>query len=405
MPALVPIVLFLANFLNYLDRQLFSALFPVVVPAFRLSDPLVGALGSAFTLSYLVAAPLAGYLSDRLPPRRILAGGVLVFSAGMWLCAMADGTAELFLGRMLTGVGEAALFVVGPQSMGVGRGAGRRLAIFLSAMPLGGAAGFVVATHATTTTFRHLLLLPVLPGALLAAFLLVIAFPFPAKGASPVRLRELFALFRSDRSLYSIMIVEGTNIFVLGGMAVWISLYLTREKHLAMNTASSLTGLALVSGGLVGILMSGFLCDRLSPKNIRGLFLFLQGSQVLSLAGIWVVMLSPGGPLLFGGLLVASIGLFGTNVPVLIALLRKSTPIMWGTLLGGVLFVAHLFGDLPSATVIGLAASRIGLSRALELLLPGPVLIGIFSVWIVLRGKEGGKPLDFRTGSDDARTS
>ena len=78
---------------------------------------------------------------------------------------------------------------------------------------------------------------------------------------------------------------------------------------------------------------------------------------------------------------------------------------MWGTLLGGVLFVAHLFGDLPSATVIGLAASRIGLSRSLEILLPGPVLLGMLSVWSALQGKGRGKPLDFRTGSDDARTS
>ncbi|MDA8150225.1 MAG: MFS transporter [Nitrospiraceae bacterium] len=405
MPALVPFVLFLSNFLNYLDRQLFSALFPILAPAFRLSDPLVGALGSAFTLSYLVAAPLAGYLSDCVHPRRVLAGGVLVFSAGMWICAMANGTAGLFLGRLLTGIGEAALFVVGPQSMGADRGSGWRLAVFLSAMPLGGASGFVAATHASAATFRHVLMLPVLPGFLLAAILLVIAFPFPEKRASPVHPREFLALFRVDRSLVSIVIVEATNIFVLGGMAVWISLYLTREKHLAMNAASSLTGIALVTGGLVGILLSGLLCDRLSLNNFRGLFLLLQGSQIFSLAGIGVVLASSGKTMLFLGLLLASVGLFGTNVPVLIALLRKSRPLMWGTVLGGVLFVAHLSGDLPSATVIGVAASRFGLSNSLALLLPGPLLIGLFSIWLVLPGREGEKPLDFRPGSDDARTS
>jgi len=248
-------------------------------------------------------------------------------------------------------------------------------------------------------------MLPVLPGFLLAAILLVIAFPFPEKRASPVHPREFLALFRVDRSLVSIVIVEATNIFVLGGMAVWISLYLTREKHLAMNAASSLTGIALVTGGLVGILLSGLLCDRLSLNNFRGLFLLLQGSQIFSLAGIGVVLASSGKTMLFLGLLLASVGLFGTNVPVLIALLRKSRPLMWGTVLGGVLFVAHLSGDLPSATVIGVAASRFGLSNSLALLLPGPLLIGLFSIWLVLPGREGEKPLDFRPGSDDARTS
>ncbi|MCL4486289.1 MAG: MFS transporter [Nitrospirae bacterium] len=387
MPAMVPLVLFLSNFLNYLDRQLFSALFPIIAPSFRLSDPVVGALGSSFTLSYLLAAPLAGFLSDRIHPRRVLAGGVLVFSAGMWICAMADGVAGLFLGRSLTGVGEAALFVVGPQSIGTEKGSAWKLAVFLSAMPLGGAAGFVAATHATVATFRHILMLPVFPGLLLGLILLAVSFPFPDKETAPLHPRNVAALFRRDRSLISLVIVEGTNVFVLGGMAVWISLYLTREKHIDVGAASEMTGMALVTGGLAGILLSGFLCDRLSTGSIRSLFLLLQGSQALSLAGIFVVLATSGKTILFAGLLLASIGLFGTNVPILVALLRKSPPVMWGSVLGGVLFVAHLFGDLPSATVIGLSASKIGLSRSLDLLLPGPVMIGLLAIWVVLRGE------------------
>ena len=384
MPALVPLILFLSNFLNYLDRQLFSALFPIIAPAFHLSDPLVGALGSSFTLSYLFAAPLAGFLSDRIHPRQVLAGGIFVFSAGMWICALSQGAAGLFLGRSLTGVGEAALFVVGPQSIGTERGSARKLAIFLSAMPLGGAAGFVAASHATAASFRHILIFPVIPGVILALILLSVSIPFPDKGSSPAHPRQVAALFSRDRALWSILTVEGTNIFVMGGMSVWISLFLTREKHLGMGLASEMTGVALVIGGLAGILLSGVLCDRISSGSLRPLYLVLQGSQGLSLAGIIIVLAVSGKVLLFAGLLIASVGLFGSNVPVLVALLRKSPPAMWGTVLGSVLFVAHLFGDLPSATVIGLFASKIGLSRSLELLLPVPVMIGLLSLWVVL---------------------
>ena len=161
----------------------------------------------------------------------------------------------------------------------------------------------------------------------------------------------------------------------------------TLKKHLGMGLASEMSGMALVVGGLAGILLSGILCDRFSSGSLRPLFLVLQGSQGLSLAGIVIVLAVSGKFLLFAGLLLASIGLFGANVPVLVALLRKSPPAMWGTLLGSVLFVAHLFGDLPSATVIGLFASRIGLSRSLELLLPVPVMIGLLSLWIVLNNE------------------
>ncbi len=385
MQILVPIVLFFSNFLNYLDRQLFSALLPVLAPAFQLSDPLVGALGSSFTLSYLIAAPLAGFLSDRIHPRRVLAGGVLVFSGGILICAWAHGVVTLFFGRSLTGIGEAALFVVGPQSMGVKQGVGRKLSLFLSAMPIGAAAGFVLATHATRASFRTALMTPVIPGILLGLVLFFVTFPFPDKGTSPVGFREVFSLFRRDKGLLSLLTVEGTNLFVMGGMSVWISLFLTREKHLALSAASSLTGLALITGGFLGILVSGFLCDRLAVDDFKGLYWVLEGSQGLALFGILIVLVSFSTPVLFAGLLIASLGLFGSNIPVLVGLLRKTPALMWGSVLGSVLFVGHLFGDLPSATLIGLVASKAGLTRALSLLLPIPVGIGILSVGAVMR--------------------
>ena len=103
---LVPVVLFLSNLLNYVDRQLFSALFPVLTSVYRLSDVQVGLLGSAFTFSYLLAAPLAGILSDRLNSRWILGMGILLFSLGMLICASSLHVQGLFAGRMLTGAGR-----------------------------------------------------------------------------------------------------------------------------------------------------------------------------------------------------------------------------------------------------------------------------------------------------------
>ncbi|EQD25640.1 MAG: Major facilitator superfamily MFS_1 [Leptospirillum sp. Group IV 'UBA BS'] len=333
--------------------------------------PLWEPLGSSFTLSYLLAAPLAGFLSDRIHPRRVLAGGVLVFSAGMWICAMADGVAGLFLGRSLTGVGEAALFVVGPQSIGTEKGSAWKLAVFLSAMPLGGAAGFVAATHATVATFRHILMLPVFPGLLLGLILLAVSFPFPDKETAPLHPRNVAALFRRDRSLISLVIVEGTNVFVLGGMAVWISLYLTREKHIDVGAGKRNDRDGSCHGRPGPESFFPVFCVIVCRQGVSVLSSsFSREAQALSLAGIFVVLATSGKTILFAGLLLASIGLFGTNVPILVALLRKSPPVMWGSVLGGVLFVAHLFGDLPSATVIGLSASKIGLSRSLDLLLP-----------------------------------
>ena len=50
-----------ANFLNYLDRQVVSALESEIRPAFGMSKPEFGTLWSAFTIGYMVFAPLVGY--------------------------------------------------------------------------------------------------------------------------------------------------------------------------------------------------------------------------------------------------------------------------------------------------------------------------------------------------------
>ena len=48
------------NLLNYIDRQVLFAVFPLIKSDLQLSDTALGFLGSAFMLSYLVLAPLFG---------------------------------------------------------------------------------------------------------------------------------------------------------------------------------------------------------------------------------------------------------------------------------------------------------------------------------------------------------
>jgi Sugar phosphate permease len=96
MAVFLPVLLFLSNLLNYLDRQLFTALFPVLGPAYHLSDAKMGLLGSSFTLSYLVAAPVVGVLLDRFSPRILLSSGVLVFLLAWPLPARLQGRSGFF---------------------------------------------------------------------------------------------------------------------------------------------------------------------------------------------------------------------------------------------------------------------------------------------------------------------
>ena len=56
----------LSSSLNYLDRQLFSALAPVIRGAFAWSNEDYGRVVSYFSLVYAIAAPLMGWAIDRI---------------------------------------------------------------------------------------------------------------------------------------------------------------------------------------------------------------------------------------------------------------------------------------------------------------------------------------------------
>jgi len=72
MPPRIPLrwiaigVFVLSSSLNYLDRQLLSALAPTLRSEFRLNNQQYGMIVSAFSIVYAVIAPAAGWFIDRV---------------------------------------------------------------------------------------------------------------------------------------------------------------------------------------------------------------------------------------------------------------------------------------------------------------------------------------------------
>ncbi|GAC1530134.1 MAG: MFS transporter [Polyangiales bacterium] len=103
--------------ISYVDRHTLSVLAPTVTRALRIDDAHYGWLAAAFSIAYLVAAPIAGRLVDRVGARRGLLGAVLVWSAVAALHALAPGFALLFALRIALGVAEAPSFPGAAQTM------------------------------------------------------------------------------------------------------------------------------------------------------------------------------------------------------------------------------------------------------------------------------------------------
>ena len=114
--ALVAVTTF-AMSISYVDRQTLAVLAPTITKALHISDAAYGWLGSAFSLSYLVAGPFAGAWIDRVGARRGLLAGLVLWSAVAALHAAVPGFAMLFALRLALGLAESPTFPGGVQAV------------------------------------------------------------------------------------------------------------------------------------------------------------------------------------------------------------------------------------------------------------------------------------------------
>lgn len=96
--------------ISYLDRQVLAVLAPTITEQLDIDEQRYGWLQSAFSLSYLVFAPLAGRMLERLGVRRGLVLAVAAWTLVSAAHALATSFAMLFVLRILLGAAEAPSF-------------------------------------------------------------------------------------------------------------------------------------------------------------------------------------------------------------------------------------------------------------------------------------------------------
>ncbi|MHB1414800.1 MAG: MFS transporter [Chloroflexota bacterium] len=99
-----------------------------------------GLLMSAFALPGIVLSAVAGMLGDRYGPKNVVVVALAFTVVGSLIVAGGWSFPAMALGRMLSGIGGASLFVLGAQLMSqwfAGRGLGMAVGIYSTATPFG----------------------------------------------------------------------------------------------------------------------------------------------------------------------------------------------------------------------------------------------------------------------------
>lgn len=108
-------LLLIATILNYVDRQSLSILATTIQRAFGMSDIAYGHIVSAFLLSYTLAYAFAGPFCDKFGVRAGMTIFIIFWSLAELIPSFVHSAFMLGVGRLLLGLGEAGVWVVGPK--------------------------------------------------------------------------------------------------------------------------------------------------------------------------------------------------------------------------------------------------------------------------------------------------
>jgi putative MFS transporter len=85
---------------------------PLIIAKFQLRADVVGLIGAALVLGAVFGAGIGGPVADRLGRKRLMLADMTIIAAGATTSALANGTAMLFIGQFLVGVGVGIDFPV-----------------------------------------------------------------------------------------------------------------------------------------------------------------------------------------------------------------------------------------------------------------------------------------------------
>jgi len=375
------------NLLNYIDRQVLFAVFPLIKTDLRLSDTALGFLGSAFMLSYMLIAPLFGWLGDRWHRARLAAGGLAVWSMATVLTGCAAGYRTLLGARTTVGIGEASFGTVSPGLITDFFPKERRgmvLACFYAAIPVGSALGYLCGGMLGQRYGWHMAFLMVgAPGLLLAIPAALLRTP-PRGGVSvapPVagmKTAGVYAGLFGNRSFVCNTLAMAAMTFAMGGLAQWMPSFLGRAHALDVAKGNTLFGATTVLAGILGTLAGGRLGDRWQKRSGKG-YLLISGWGLLAGApfAAWAILAAGLAPCITA-IFIAEFFLFFNTGPLNTVIVNVTNPAVRATAFAVNIFFIHALGDAVSPSILGWLSDQWGLGNAL-LVAPGVmVLAGLF---------------------------
>ena len=350
------------NLFNYIDRQILAALEPQIRATFFAANDVnamtkTGALGMVFLVTYMLSAPLLGWLSDRFSRWLIVGTSVILWSLASGASGLAATFGILVATRVFVGIGEGGYGPAAPTILSdlfPIENRGRILAIFCAAIPVGSALGYVLGGLINAHLgWRWAFYLVTPPGFLLGALCFFQRDP-RGLGVSTQKQRqpgrEDYKTILRTRSYVFNCAAQTAMTFALGGLAFWTPAYLVYRNQPAASIIYF--GLITVTAGLISTLLGGVVADRLRAR-FPGSYFLVSGAGMIIAFPLFLGVLYTPFPFAWIFMFLAVFFVFLNTGPSNTALANVCLPSVRATAFAANIFVIHLLGDAAASPTIG----------------------------------------------------
>lgn len=357
-------VLFAVNLMNFFDRQVVGALAEPIRIEFGLSDTALGVVNTIFVLVYAIVGLPLGRLTDTWLRTRLIAMGVSVWSAFTAASGLAAGYWSFVAMRIGVGVGEASCAPASQSLIGdlyPPQRRARAMAIFMLGLPFGVFAAYMLSgIIGERWGWRAAFFLACIPGLVLAGLVLLIKEP--VRGAAEVRPAgtepAIDSPFRRVLRIPTLWwIVLSGMLFNFNSYAVnaFQSPFLQRFHELGLKDASGVSAISLGLTGAIGLILGGWLGDRMHLRRASGRLLLAATCMLIATPCVFLALQQPKGNILaFTVFMGASSAMtFVYYSTVYSAIQDVVPPRLRGTAVSVYFFAMYVLGAAFGTTVLG----------------------------------------------------
>ncbi|XP_013098688.1 protein spinster isoform X2 [Stomoxys calcitrans] len=371
-------VLCFVNLINYMDRFTIAGVLDAIQSDFHMPDDDAGLLQTVFVISYMVCAPIFGYMGDRYSRRWIMAIGVFLWSTTTLLGSFMKDSGWFMLFRALVGVGEASYSTIAPtiiSDLFVHDMRSKMLAVFYFAIPVGSGFGYIVGSETAKLAGDWRWALRVTPALGIAAVALIMLIKDPERGESEGSHNLSHTTYTEDvkylvKNRSFMLSTAGFTCvaFVAGALAWWgpkfIYLGLKMQpgnENLEQNDVSFKFGAITMIAGIIGVPLGSILSTKL-VKN------FPTADPLICAFGLILSV-----PLMTGAMIIVSQNTISTYILIFFGqlslnmnwaivadmLLYVVVPTRRSTAEAFQILISHALGDAGSPFLVGVLSEAI----------------------------------------------